>query len=173
MANERQKRGRMSIDEVQAVSGESNEAVVREEFIEKVGLIAQREGMPRIAGRMFGLLVFDGGPYSFSEIARQLQVSRGSISSSARILEEWGVIERATKPGDRQDYFRLSDAPYATLLHRLADSAGKAKSEIGRTIEKLSPRQHAARRRLEEYAAFYGVLQESVKAAGKDLSKEG
>ena len=61
---------------------------VRSDFIEKVGVIVQSEGFPRIAGRVLATLVYDGERVSFGALADRLEVSRGSISSSVRLLEE-------------------------------------------------------------------------------------
>ena len=59
---------------------------VRSDFIEKTGLTAQADGLPRIAGRVFGMLIYDGDVVSFGDLATKLQVSRASISTSIRIL---------------------------------------------------------------------------------------
>src|SRR6056300_574061 len=85
---------------------------IRSDFIEKTGLITQAEGLPRIAGRVFGMLIFDGDMVSFGDLAKRLQVSRASISTSIRILEERGLVKRMTRPGERQDYFQLASNPY-------------------------------------------------------------
>ena len=53
-----------------------------ERFIEGFGLLMQQDGLPRIAGRMLALFIVEGGPFSFSELAEKLQVSRGSISTN-------------------------------------------------------------------------------------------
>lgn len=37
-----------------------------------------------------------------------------------RILEEHRLIKRTAKPGQRQDYFRLADNPYARMLGTVA-----------------------------------------------------
>jgi DNA-binding transcriptional regulator GbsR (MarR family) len=71
---------------------------VRERFIEQLGLVLQGGGLPRIAGRLMGLMNFDGRPYSFGELAVELQISRDSISTNARILEQMGIIERMAEP---------------------------------------------------------------------------
>ena len=76
-----------------------NEHTVSENFIERMGMIAQADGLPRIAGRIMGLIILEGGPYSFGELAKRLSVSRGSISTNTRLLENMGVIERTAKPG--------------------------------------------------------------------------
>ena len=77
----------------------------RADFIEKIGVIAQTEGLPRIAGRVLAMLLYDGERVSFGQLAEALQVSRGSVSSSVRMLESQQLIKRVAKAGDRQDYF--------------------------------------------------------------------
>lgn len=134
---------------------------VRAEFIEKVGLIAQAEGLPRIAGRVFGLLIFDGDVTSFGALATHLQVSRGSISSSIRLLEERGLVKRIAKPGDRQDYFQLAPNPYVTMLEGVQKRTRSTKDEIARTIMSL-PAGADAIGRLQDYARFYASLDTAV-----------
>lgn len=101
-----------------------------EEFVERMGLIAEGDGLSRIAGRIMGLMIIDGGPLSFTELAEQLAVSRGSISTNTRFLEHLGVIERVARRGDRQDYFQLATAPYVRLLQGSVDRAMKALSIV-------------------------------------------
>ena len=93
-----------------------------EKFIEGMGVIAQADGMPRIAGRLIAFMVIEEGPFSFSDLAIKLGVSRASISTNTRLLENMGIIDRVGKSGDRQDYFQLADDPYVKLLHSLTVS---------------------------------------------------
>ena len=144
----------------------SSVAKVRERFIEQMGINAQGDGVPRIAGRMMGLMVFDGRPYSFSELAVELQVSRGSISTNARILEQQGIIERTAVPGDRQDYFQLAESPYDAILTGALARSRKARELITRTADALPVRgQSAPKRRLEEFASFYDSIVEALETA--------
>lgn len=141
----------------------------RSDFIEKIGLVIQAEGLPRIAGRVFGLLIFDGDAVSFGDLATRLKVSRGSISSSIRLLEERGLIRRITKPGDRQDYFQLAPDPYITLLQGFRKRAKSAQDEIAQTIRAL-PAGTQAIPRLQDYAAFYAATDAAIGAAISDLT---
>src|SRR5690606_21420618 len=59
-------------------------------FIEQMGMSAQADGVPRIAGRIFGYFVINGGPISFTQLAQELQVSRASVSTNLRILASIG-----------------------------------------------------------------------------------
>lgn len=145
---------------------------VRAEFIEKVGLITQAEGLPRIAGRVFGMLVFDGDMVSFGDLAARLQVSRGSISSSVRLLEERGLIKRASRPGERQDYFQLSQNPYATMLEQTQKRTRSAMNEIVETIDSL-PSDTDTAARLKDYARFYASIEAGLESALEELRTPG
>lgn len=144
---------------------------IREEFTEQVGLVAQGEGLPRIAGRLMGLMVFDGEARSFGDLAKELKVSRGSISTNARMLEERGIIEKVAKPGDRQDYFQLAENPYEKLLIGAAERARKAQSMIGKTATKLSIEETDKITRIRAYETFYATIAQSIEDAAVQLSK--
>jgi len=85
-------------------------------FIEQFGRLAEAEGLPRIAGRMMGLLMVTDGPMSIDALASQLKVSRASISTNGRLLRSLRIAERFTEPGDRRDYLQLSGDPCSALL---------------------------------------------------------
>lgn len=136
-----------------------------EEFIEGMGLTAEADGLPRIAGRMWGLFVIEGGPCSFAELAERLQVSRGSISTNARLLRDFGILERVSRPGDRQDYYRLAENPYGALLHGYADRMRAKQRNAERAISAL-PLQHmpGVRQRLESMQQFHQSAVEATEA---------
>lgn len=143
-----------------------------QQFVESIGLVAQGEGLQRIAGRLFGLMVFEKGPFSFSELAELLQVSRGSISSSAKTLQSLGIIERVGKPGDRQDYFQLAENPYAMLLEGSARRAASAKKTIEKTTKQVPAKSKEVKKRLKDYAAFYGAIERQLYIAMKEMEQK-
>ena len=89
-------------------------------FIERMGDHFEAEGMPRISGRLFGLMLVEVGPISFSDLAERLGVSRASISTNSRLLERDGLIERVRPDGERRDFFRLSDQPFVNMIRGVA-----------------------------------------------------
>ena len=131
------------------------------EFVEQMGLILQAEGLPRIAGRIMGLMIMHGGPFGFNELSERLSVSRASISTNTRLLEDLGVIERTATPGDRQDYFRLSRQPYARMLCGVVRRMRRAREVVEGTQEALPQDMEGAQDRLNELDAFYEALIES------------
>src|SRR3954471_19689924 len=94
--------------------GPLDEAV--QQFVERMGLICEKEGMARSAGRIFGLLLIGGRPFSLDELAEKLQASKAGISTNCRMLEQFGMIERVSSLGDRRDFYRVQDDPWEHMM---------------------------------------------------------
>ena len=133
------------------------------EFVDQMGLILQAEGLPRIAGHIMGLMVIHEGPFSLSQLAERLSVSRASISTNTRLLEDLEVIVRTAKPGDRQDYFKLSPQPYDRLLRGVVRRMRRARDVVEGAQDALPEDMTDSQERLQELDAFYAALIESFK----------
>jgi hypothetical protein len=79
-------------------------------FTEGMGVYFQNQGIPRIGGRVLGLLMIAHEPLSAEEIGSILKVSRGSISTNFRLLIASGMVEKVTFHGDRTTYFKFSES---------------------------------------------------------------
>jgi DNA-binding transcriptional regulator GbsR (MarR family) len=78
-------------------------------YVDETGLLLENAGLPRIAGQVLGWLqVCEPETQSLSDIVAALGISRASASTSARLLEQFGLLDRTILPGDRRDYYRLS-----------------------------------------------------------------
>ena len=89
-----------------------------DEFVEQIGVIFQTDGMPRVAGRLFGLLLLSAEPRSLDELAKKLRVSKASVSVNARLLEEKGIVERIGRQADRRDYYQIADDIIERMLEQ-------------------------------------------------------
>lgn len=146
-------------------------AKVRAEFIEKIGVIAQSEGLPRIAGRVLAMLLYDGERVSFGQLAEALQVSRGSISSSVRMLESQQLVKRVANPGDRQDYFQVVDNAFAHMVEASATRVRRAAEDIEESLKDIPASDAGPRKRVGDYAAFYRAMGEGLETTAKALRK--
>jgi DNA-binding transcriptional regulator GbsR (MarR family) len=144
------------------------EAVISE-FVEQLGLLVEADGLPRIAGRILGLLVIYGGPLSFADIAQRLQISRSSVSTNTRLLEHFGVIERVARPGERQDYFSLAPDPYYRLMSGVAERKRRARAIVDKTKDALPAHWSDARKRLASLSVFYELMGEVGETLSRDL----
>ncbi len=129
-----------------------------ERFIERMGLAAEAEGLTRIAGRLMGLMLLEGGPFGFDELVERLQVSRGSVSTNTRLLEQRGIIQRTSRPGDRHLLYRLADDPCNGLLANVLRRKRAVARIVGETLEELPDEREESRRRLRNMLCFHEMV---------------
>jgi DNA-binding transcriptional regulator GbsR (MarR family) len=89
------------------------------EFVEAMGRHFEADGVPRIGGRMFGFLLLREAPCSLDDLVTELDISKASASTNARLLEEWALIRQTSVPGDRRDYYAAVPDQTRTLEFRL------------------------------------------------------
>ena len=91
------------------------------EFVERMATVLEQDGLPRIGGRVFGLLMIAENDLSLDEISDALQVSKASASINTRMLEQRGILEKISHRGDRRDFYRVvPDLFQRTMEQRLA-----------------------------------------------------
>lgn len=77
----------------------------RDNFIESAGRTTQGFGIGRIIGQLYALLFFAREPLSLDDMARELRVSKGSVSTNVRELEKWNAVKRVWIKGSRKDFY--------------------------------------------------------------------
>jgi DNA-binding transcriptional regulator GbsR (MarR family) len=133
-----------------------------ERFVERMGLEAERDGLPRIAGRILGFLITADAPASLDEMAEALHVSRASVSTNCRLLAEVGGAERVSLPGDRKDYYELAPA-FPERLIRATIVRVKAKVEVAEeALRNLPADQVDARARMTTWRDFHSFILDEV-----------
>ena len=130
------------------------------DFIEKFCVCAEQDGFPRIAGRMMGFLLLHEGPYTLDELAEELQISKTSASTNARLLEQYGVIEHVTRAGDRRDFYQLADNHWERMFEIVQKRMQRFHDVLDDTIASLSTNEEYGRRRLMEAKRFHEFILE-------------
>jgi DNA-binding transcriptional regulator GbsR (MarR family) len=132
------------------------------EFVERMGLHLEADGMPRSAGRIFGHMMLAEAPCSLEELAEALQVSKASISTNARLLEQVGLLERTTEFGDRRDFYRMRPDAWERML-LMARRRWEVLQDLLAQAESTLPREMpAGRERVCEAARFHALLMEEA-----------
>jgi DNA-binding transcriptional regulator GbsR (MarR family) len=133
-------------------------------FIERMGLDAESDGFPRIAGRVAGLLVASAAPASLDEIAETLQVSRASVSTNCRLLENLGVADRVSLPGDRRDYYEIS-RDFPDRFFQMVDRQLERKLRLAEeTLSELPEPDSLLRTRMEVYLRLHAFMRAELAA---------
>jgi DNA-binding transcriptional regulator GbsR (MarR family) len=147
-------------------------ALPQDEFIEVMGRHFEEEGVPRIAGRLFGLLMLGEEPCSLEELADRLHVSRGSVSSNARLLEDWGVAVRVTRAGDRRDFFRIAPDMSSRLIQRQIERIRLFTDRVDRARGSMSPLPAPVAERFDRTAEFNRAVMRSLLGLREELGGE-
>lgn len=129
-----------------------------ERFVERMGFMMENEGMPRISGRLLGFLMLHDGAFSLDELAEALKVSKASVSTNARLLEQQGLVERASSPGDRRDFYRLGNDPWDRMLKVGARKWEAVRRMFTESEAALPDEMEVARRRMIEAEQFHLLL---------------
>jgi DNA-binding transcriptional regulator GbsR (MarR family) len=143
-------------------------------FIEEVGIAFEQTGMPRMAGRIFGWLLIADPPYqSPGELADVLQASKGSISTTLRLLLQVGLIERYIIPGERHNHFRLHHEALPKIVkHGLEDEIKMLKGLSEHGLALLKGESLDRRRWLEEMHERYSFLDKEFPALMDKYEKQ-
>jgi DNA-binding transcriptional regulator GbsR (MarR family) len=134
-------------------------------IVERMGIVFETDGLPRSAGRILGLLFISPDPLSLDELADALQLSKGSASSSTRLLERLGPIERVTRPGDRKDYYRVAEDVHSKLLNMWLTHLDKWGILMEAALVERRG-DNVVRERLEHSCSFFSDMKRQVRAAG-------
>ncbi|MDX2230832.1 MAG: MarR family transcriptional regulator [Leptolyngbyaceae cyanobacterium bins.349] len=138
-------------DDVIHPSLNAHQQAERQHFIEEVGLLFETAGLPRMAGRVFGWLLISNPPHqSPRELAEVLQASKGSISTMTRLLEQMGLIERFSLPGQRRDYFRIKLNAWSELSKRRLEQISAFRRLAARGLALLQEESPELTQRLQE-----------------------
>ncbi len=133
-------------------------------FIESMGLYFESMGIPRIGGRILGLLMLAHEPLSAEDIARILKVSRGSISTNMRALISSGMVARKSTLQDRSTYFVFSEIALEQRLVTGIQSAVAFKNMAEQGLNYL-PKNDTARERLERSIEWSDLLVDTFQRA--------
>jgi DNA-binding transcriptional regulator GbsR (MarR family) len=143
-------------------------------FIEEVGVVFEQTGLPRMAGRLFGWLLISEPPYqSPGELAEVLHASKGSISTSVRLLTQMGFIERHVIPGSRHDHFRLSERAIRKLInHGLEQEIKMFQRLAERGLELMKDIPAKRKTWLKEIQGRYTYLEKAFPALLEKYERE-
>ncbi|HKG91089.1 MAG TPA: MarR family transcriptional regulator [Gemmatimonadaceae bacterium] len=143
-----------------------------QQFVDRVGMHWENEGLPRIAGRIFGFLFLQAEPCSLDEMADGLGVSKASVSTDARRLTQLGLLERASRPGDRRDYYAISPDTPVTAMRLKLRSMERFRRLVHGALS-LPGTDPAVRERLEKFDRVHEIIVQSTTGLIERLEQVG
>jgi DNA-binding transcriptional regulator GbsR (MarR family) len=141
-------------------------------FIEDIGLFFEQLGMPRMAGRILGVLLISDPPaQSIAEIGEKLQASKSSVSIMARLLAGNGIIERVPSPVPRRDYYRFKPGGWNIYIHQWLGLMAALHQITERGLGLLTDKPTESRQRLQEAHDLFSFIEQKFPILLKSLEK--
>lgn len=129
------------------------------DYVEGCGLLFERWGLPRTAGRIWGWLhVCDPPRQTAQDLVEALHVSKGSVSMNTRLLESLGLLERVGVPMSRQGHYRLRDDGFEAILNMRIKGAKEARDLAEKGLRVLESAEPLRKNRLEQQRDFYAFM---------------
>lgn len=131
------------------------------EFSARVGVFFESLGGTRVMGLIYGwLTVSEPDHQSITELARELRISKASVSTVVRQLELAGMVERVPIPGSRQHHYRLRSGGWAQIMRSRTARLTPGATAADYALAHISPDKVAQRERLQEMKDFFLFLED-------------
>jgi DNA-binding transcriptional regulator GbsR (MarR family) len=85
-------------------------------FIDKLGTFHETVGLPKIGGRILGLMLVIDRPVSPEDISDILKVSRSSVSTNLKGLKMFQLIDSIHVPGSRKEFYAFSENAIENMI---------------------------------------------------------
>jgi DNA-binding transcriptional regulator GbsR (MarR family) len=142
-------------------------------FIEDISLYFEQMGLPRMAGRILGVLLISDPPeQSLTDLCEVLQASKSAISTNARLLNEMGLIERVPSPMPRQVYFCFAAGGWVTFMRMRLRLMASLHQIAEHGLELLEDKDPAMRARLQEAHDMFSLIEEQLPALLERVEEE-
>ncbi len=143
------------------------------QYIEDFALIYESAGFPRIAGKILGwLMICDPAEQSAADLARELEASKGSISTMLRMLLQFELIEKISIRGIRSDLYRIREGAWTELVTAKLSGTQQFVDLAERGLNVMETAPPKARKRLEEMRDLYAFFGEEMGTLVKRLEKK-
>jgi hypothetical protein len=115
-----------------AGSGKSNWQAT---FVDELGALAPEIGLSRATMRITAwMMVCDPPEQSARQIKDGVQLSSAAVSAATRELITAGMLERLSRAGDRQQYYRLASGSWNAPLQAKLRALGRLRQVADRGI---------------------------------------
>ena len=143
------------------------------QFAEDMGRFFETGGLPRMAGRVWAmLLVMDKPHLSSLDLQRALGASAGSISGASRTLLDLGLIERVNVRGERRDYFAPRHGAIANLLRVRLERLVAVEDLLTQALNAFDDREHAVPHLQEVHDIYHWYARELPKLHERFLADQ-
>jgi DNA-binding MarR family transcriptional regulator len=140
-------------------------------YAEEVAVMMEGYGLSRAYGKLLGwLLICDPPQQSSAELAEALDLSKGSVSSGTRVLENSGLIRRVAVPGRRGKVYEMTDEGIMRAVN--TDQYRVFRELMDRGVALLGDDHGPRSRRVRTTRDFYAFIERELPKLIKQFKSE-
>lgn len=102
---------------------------------ETMGELIAFWGFKASMGRIWTLLYLSAAPLSADVIAERTQLSAGAVSMALAELQQWGIVDRAIRHGERKRHFRAETDVWGIVRRIIRERELRL---VGRSVQRFS-----------------------------------
>jgi DNA-binding transcriptional regulator GbsR (MarR family) len=142
-------------------------------FVEDIGLFFEQMGMPRMAGRILGVLLISDPPaQSITELSEKLKASKSSISIMARLLVEYGLIERVASSIPRRDFYRFKPGGWIIYMRQWLGLISELHKITERGMTLITGKPPEMQERLQEAHDLFSFVEQEFPGLLEELVQQ-
>jgi DNA-binding transcriptional regulator GbsR (MarR family) len=142
-------------------------------FVEDISLYFEQMGLPRMAGRVLGVLLVGNPPeQSLNDLCKVLQASKSALSTNTRLLTEMGLIDRVPSSKPREVAFRFRPGGWVVFMRMRLRLMASLHQIAERGLELLRDEPPALRERLQEAHDMFSQIEEELPALLQRIEDE-
>jgi DNA-binding transcriptional regulator GbsR (MarR family) len=132
-------------------------------FVEDISLYFEQMGLPRMVGRVLGvLLICDPPAQSLTDLCELLQASKSSVSTTTRLLTEMGLVERVPSPVPRQIYLQFKSGGWTVFIRQRLKLWASLHQIAEQGLELLQGRDPTVCERLQEVHDMFSLIEQEL-----------
>jgi len=142
-------------------------------FVEDISLYFEQMGLPRMAGRILGVLLVSNPPdQSLSDLCAVLQASKSAVSTTTRLLTEMGLIERVSSSRPREVAFRFKPGGWVVFMRMRLRLMASLHQIAEQGLELVKDEPVALRERLQEAHDMFSQIEQELPALLQRVERE-
>jgi DNA-binding transcriptional regulator GbsR (MarR family) len=145
----------------------------KKHFIEDISLYFEQMGLPRMAGRVLGvLLICDPPEQSLNDLCEVLQASKSALSTNTRLLTEMGLIDRVPSSKPREVAFRFKPGGWVVFMRMRLRLMASLHQIAEQGLELLKDDPPELLERLQEAHDMFSQIEEELPALLRRIEDE-
>lgn len=134
-------------------------------YIEQFGLAFEERGLGQTIGRIMGwLMICNPAQQTLDEICAALGMSKSTISTTLRIMSQFGMVERVSLRGDRKHYYQMSGGFWLQAIDRAVQQFVSFKKLAADGLKVMGDANPQERERLQSMYELHDFLEREFPA---------